>query len=184
MILVGELSLWIALLMCVWSATLSFAGGHLRRGDLVASGERGMYAASAFVALASIGLWTALLTSDFSVRYVASYTSVNLPFVYKFSAFWGGQAGSMLFWCLVLALYTALATWANRTQNRVMMPWVTGTNAIVLLFFVAATAIASNPFERLEWIPPDGRGLNPQLQNPAMAINASHLNHIDRQNST
>ena len=175
MILVGELSLWIALLMCVWSATLSFAGGHLRRGDLVASGERGMYAASAFVALASIGLWTALLTSDFSVRYVASYTSVNLPFVYKFSAFWGGQAGSMLFWCLVLALYTALATWANRTQNRVMMPWVTGTNAIVLLFFVAATAIASNPFERLEWIPPDGRGLNPQLQNPAMAIHPPML---------
>jgi cytochrome c-type biogenesis protein CcmF len=169
-ILVGELSLWIALLMGVWAVTLSFAGGWFRREDLIVSGERGMFAATGFVVLASPGLWTALLTSDFSLRYVASFTSANLPIVYKFSAFWGGQAGSMLFWCLVLAAYGALATWTNRKTNRALMPWVTGTNALVLLFFVAATAIAANPFERLEWVPPDGRGLNPQLQNPAMAI--------------
>jgi cytochrome c-type biogenesis protein CcmF len=170
MILVGELSLWIALLMCAWSVALSFAGGALRRTDLVVSGERGLYAGAGFVLLASAGLWTALLTSDFSLRYVASFTSSNLPVVYKFSAFWGGQAGSMLFWCLVLAGYAALATWANRRSVRELMPWVTGTNALVLLFFVATTALASNPFERLDWVPPDGRGLNPQLQNPAMAI--------------
>jgi len=170
MILVGELSLWIALLMCAWSATLSFAGGRLRRTDLILSGERGLYAGFGFVVLASAGLWTALLTSDFSLRYVASFTSANLPVIYKISAFWGGQAGSMLFWCLVLGGYAALATWVNRRDNRVLMPWVTGTNALVLLFFVATTAFASNPFERLEWVPADGRGLNPQLQNPAMAL--------------
>ncbi len=175
MILIGELSLWIALLMCVWSATLSFAGGKLQRGDLVASGERGLYAGFGFVLLASLGLWTALLTSDFSLRYVASFTSANLPVVYKISAFWGGQAGSMLFWCLILAGYGALATWTNRSRNRALMPWVTGTNALVLLFFVATTVLASNPFERLDWIPPDGRGLNPQLQNPAMAIHPPML---------
>jgi len=170
MILVGELSLWIALLMCAWSATLSFAGGRLRRTDLIVSGERGLYAGFAFVVLASAGLWTALLTSDFSLRYVASFTSANLPVIYKISAFWGGQAGSMLFWCLILGGYAALATWVNRRDNRVLMPWVTGTNALVLLFFVATTVFASNPFERLEWVPADGRGLNPQLQNPAMAV--------------
>jgi cytochrome c-type biogenesis protein CcmF len=169
-VLVGELSLWIALLMGVWAVTLSFAGGYLKREDLIVSGERGLYATTGFVVLASVGLWTALLTSDFSVRYVASFTSANLPIVYKFSAFWGGQAGSMLFWCLVLAGYAAAATFTNRNKNRALMPWVTGVNGAVLLFFVMATAIASNPFERLEWIPPDGRGLNPQLQNPAMAI--------------
>ena len=175
MILVGELSLWIALLMCAWSATLSFAGGRLRRADLIASGERGLYAGFGFVLLASIGLWTALITSDFSLRYVASFTSANLPVVYKLSAFWGGQAGSMLFWCLILAFYSALATWSNREKNRGLMPWVTGTSALVLLFFVATTALASNPFERLDWIPADGRGLNPQLQNPAMAIHPPML---------
>ncbi len=175
MTLVGELSLWIALLMGVWAVTLSFAGGWMRRADLIASGERGLYATTGFVVLASAGLWTALLNSDFSVKYVASYTSANLPTVYKISAFWGGQAGSMLFWCLVLAGYAAAATFTNRAKNRALMPWVTGTNAAVLLFFVAATVIASNPFERLEWVPPDGRGLNPQLQNPAMAIHPPML---------
>lgn len=175
MILIGELSLWIALLMCAWSATLSFVGGNLRRDDLVASGERGLYLGFGFVLLASAGLLTALLTSDFSVRYVASFTSANLPIVYKISAFWGGQAGSMLFWCLILGGYAALATWLNRDKNRDMMPWVTGTSALILLFFVATTAISTNPFERLEWIPADGRGLNPQLQNPAMAIHPPML---------
>ena len=175
MILVGELSLWIALLMCVWSVTLSYAGGAMRRADLIASGERGLYAGFGFIVLASAGLWTALITSDFSLRYVASFTSANLPFVYKVSAFWGGQAGSMLFWCLILAGYSALATWSNRRRVRELMPWVTGTSALVLLFFIATTAIASNPFERLDWVPADGRGLNPQLQNPAMAIHPPML---------
>ena len=71
-ILVGELSLWVALLMAAWAATMSFAGGALRREDLIASGVRGLYATFAMVILASIGLWTALLTHDFSLEYVAS----------------------------------------------------------------------------------------------------------------
>src|SRR5262245_24074626 len=84
-ILLGELALWVALLMATWSATVSFAGGRIGRADLVASGERALYATFAFVLLSSLGLWSALLSSDFSLRYVASYTSANLPAVYKFS---------------------------------------------------------------------------------------------------
>ena len=175
MILLGELSLWVALLMATWSGLVSFAGGALRRPDLVASGERATYAAFGFVVLSSLGLWTALLQSDFSLSYVAQYTSLNLPTVYKFSAFWGGQAGSMLFWCLILSMYGAIAVFANRSQHRVLMPWVTGTMATTLVFFLVTTAIASNPFERLPVPPPDGRGLNPQLQNPAMAIHPPNL---------
>ena len=175
MILLGELSLWVALLMATWSGLVSFAGGALRRPDLVASGERATYAAFGFVVLSSLGLWTALLQSDFSLSYVAQYTSLNLPTVYKFSAFWGGQAGSMLFWCLILSMYGAIAVFANRSQHRVLMPWVTGTMATTLVFFLVTTAIASNPFERLPFPPPDGRGLNPQLQNPAMAIHPPNL---------
>ncbi|HMA24160.1 MAG TPA: hypothetical protein VKP00_09195, partial [Gemmatimonadaceae bacterium] len=100
--LIGELSLWVALLMAVWSMTVSYAGGALRRDDLVNSGVRGLYATFAMVLLASIGLWTALLTKDFSLEYVASHISSNMPSVYIFTAFWSGQAGSMLFWALIL----------------------------------------------------------------------------------
>src|SRR5687767_7214932 len=161
--------------MAVWSATVSFAGGRAGRMDLVASGERALYATFAFIVLASVGLWAALITSDFSLRFVASYTSANLPTVYKFSAFWGGQAGSMLFWCLILGLYAAIAVFANRRRNRELMPFVTGTLAVVLVFFLATTAFGANPYDRLDWIPPDGTGLNPQLQNPGMAIHPPNL---------
>ena len=175
MILVGELSLWVALLMAAWTATVSFAGGHLRRDDLIRSGERGIYATLAMVALASAGLWTALLTHDFSIKFVASYTSANLPKVYTITAFWAGQSGSMLFWALILSLYSALAMWSNRGRNRALMPYVAGTLAVVLVFFLATLCLGANPFERLDWIPPDGRGMNPQLQNPGMAIHPPML---------
>jgi len=175
MILVGELSLWVALLMAVWCATVSFAGGATRRADLVASGERGMYATFAMIVLAALGLWTALFTRDFSLKYVASFTSANLPKFYTFTAFWAGQAGSMLFWALILSLYATLAVASNRHRNRELMPYVTGTLALVLLFFLATLCLGANPYERLDWLPPDGRGMNPQLQNPGMAIHPPNL---------
>ena len=175
MILIGELSLWVALLMAAWCTTVSFAGGALRRADLARSGERAIHATFAFTILASIGLLTALLASDFSFKYVASFTSANLPVPYKITAFWGGQSGSLLFWALVLAFYASIAVWANRRTNRELMPWVTGTLGVTLLFFLCVTAFGSNPYERLDWIPPDGRGMNPQLQNPGMALHPPNL---------
>ena len=175
MILVGELSLWVALLMAAWSMSVSFAGGAMQRPELVRSGERALFATFAFVVLASAGLLTALVTHDFSLAYVASHTSANLPVVYTITAFWGGQAGSMLFWALVLSLYSAICLIANRNSNRALMPYVTGTLAAILVFFLLTTALAANPFERLGWIPPDGRGMNPQLQNPGMAIHPPNL---------
>jgi cytochrome c-type biogenesis protein CcmF len=174
-ILVGELSLWVALLMAAWSAVTSFAGGQMGREDLVASGRRGLYATTAMIILASIGLWTALLTHDFSLKYVASNTSANMPKVYVFSAFWGGQAGSMLFWTLILAGYSALAIWAVRDKGRELAPWACGTLASILLFFIATTCFKANPFDRLSFVPADGRGMNPQLQNPGMAIHPPAL---------
>ncbi len=175
MILVGELALWVALLMAAWATTAGFAGGALGRADLARSAERGIYAAFALIVAASIGLWTALLTHDFSLSYVASNTSRNMPRVYVFAAFWGGQAGSLLFWALILSAYSALAVFGNRARNRELMPYVVGTLGAVLLFFLATICFGANPYERLAWIPLDGRGMNPQLQNPGMAIHPPNL---------
>jgi len=175
MILVGELSLWIALLMAAWTTTVSFAGGLQGRPDLIKSGERAMYATFGFTLLASIGLWTALFTHDFSLKFVASFTSANLPKVYLFTAFWAGQEGSLLFWALIMTFYAAVAVFTNRDKNRAMMPYVTGTLGVVALFFIMTMAFAENPFERLDWVPADGRGMNPQLQNPGMAAHPPML---------
>jgi cytochrome c-type biogenesis protein CcmF len=174
-ILIGELSLWVALLMAAWSTTVSYAGGALRRDDLTSSGVRGLYATFAMVVLASLGLWTALLTRDFSLEYVAGHISATMPSVYVFTAFWSGQAGSMLFWALILSMYGTLAIATSRGRNRELIPWATGTLSAILLFFIATTCFKANPFTRLDFIPADGRGMNPQLQNPGMALHPPNL---------
>jgi cytochrome c-type biogenesis protein CcmF len=174
-ILVGELSLWVALLMAAWTVVTSYAGGAMGRDDLVTSGRRGLYATSAMLILAALGLWTALLTHDFSLRYVASNTSANMPKVYVFAAFWGGQAGSMLFWALILSIYATIAIWSVRDSARHLAPWACGTLAAILVFFIATTCFKANPFDRLSFVPADGRGMNPQLQNPGMAIHPPNL---------
>jgi len=175
MILIGELSLWVALLMAVWSMTASYAGGALRRDDLTASGVRGLYATFVMVVLASAGLWTALLSRDFSVEYVASHISANMPNFYIFTAFWSGQAGSLLFWALILSMYGTIAIATSRARNRELVPWATGTLAAILVFFIATDCFKANPFTRLDFLPADGRGMNPQLQNPGMAFHPPNL---------
>jgi cytochrome c-type biogenesis protein CcmF len=174
-ILVGELSLWVALLMAMWAGVTSYAGGALGREDLVTSGRRGLYATTTMIVLASLGLWTALLTHDFSLKYVASNTSANMPKVYVFAAFWGGQAGSLLFWALILSLFSAVAIWSARTKARDLAPWACGTLAMILVFFIAVVCFKANPYDRLSFVPADGRGMNPQLQNPGMAIHPPNL---------
>ncbi len=173
--LIGELSLWVGLLMAAWSTTVSFAGGALHRDDLVDSGVRGLYATFAMIVLASIGLWTALLTRDFSVAYVATHISANMPNLYVFTAFWSGQQGSMLFWALILSMYSTIAIATSRSRNRELIPWATGTLSAILLFFLATNCFKANPFVRLDFIPLDGSGMNPQLQSPAMAIHPPNL---------
>jgi cytochrome c-type biogenesis protein CcmF len=174
-IVVGELSLWVGLLMAAWATTVSFAGVTLRRDDLVSSGRRGLYATFAMVLLASVGLWTALLSRDFSLEYVAGHISANLPNVYAFTAFWSGPAGSTLFCALILSMFSAIAIATNRNRDPELVTWVAGTLGAILVFFIATTCFTANPFTRLDWTPPDGRGMNPQFQNPGMALHAPTL---------
>lgn len=175
MILIGELSLWVALLMAAWSTTVSFAGASMRREELIDSGVRGLYATFAMIVLASVGLWTALLSRDFSLEYVASHISSTMPSAYVFTAFWSGQAGSLLFWALILSGYSTIAIATSRKRNKELTPWATGTLAAILLFFISTACFKANPFTRLNFTPLDGRGMNPQLQNPGMAIHPPNL---------
>jgi cytochrome c biogenesis factor len=170
LILVGELSLWVALLMAVWAATVSLAGGIQQRSDLIASGERGIYAALWMTALAALGLWTALSAHDLSFAHVAASTSANLPRLYTFAAFWAGPAGSLLLWALILAACSAAAVRANRARHRELMPYVTATLAAVTTFPLLALCIAENPYRRIDWAPLDGRGMPPLLQQPGMTL--------------
>jgi len=161
--------------MAVWATMASYAGGYYHRGDLIESGTRAIYATFAMVVLASIGLWTALLTKDYSLEYVAGHISTNMPSAYIFTAFWSGQQGSLLFWELILSMYATVALLTSRRRSPELIPWAAGTLGAILVFFLATNAFKANPFVRLDWLPVDGKGMNPQLQSPGMAIHPPNL---------
>ena len=115
-------------------------------------------------------LWKGLASHDFNIEYVAAYTSRNLPDGYIISALWAGQKGSLLFWAVVLSLFGALAQLLTPRRYGALMPYVAAVTSAVVAFFVCTMVFAANPFERMAFTPADGRGLNPQLQNPGMMI--------------
>jgi len=172
---IGELTLWVALLMATWSTGVSYAGAVARRNDLTSSGVRALYATFAMLALAASGLWTALLSRDLSFEYVAAHISQLTPRVYTFTALWSGRAGALLLSALVLSLFGTIGVAAGRRRGSEIVPWVTGTVSAILLFVLATTCFAANPFARGEITPLDGRGLDPRFQNPAMALHQPSL---------
>ncbi len=170
MILVGELSLWVALLLAMWGAIVSFAGGVQGRADLIASGERAIHATLAMLLLVSLGLWSALVAHDLSLAHVASFTAANLPLVYTLAAFWGGPAGALLLFALLLSVCAPAAVVGDRRRCPQSLPYVTGTLAIVLAFAVAVLCFGANPYARLDGVALDGRGMNPLLQSAGMIL--------------
>ena len=170
MTVLGELSLWLALLLAAWGTVVGVLGGNTGNPDLVASARRTPYALLVVVTVASISLLAGLLRHDFNIQYVYQYSSRNLPTPYLISAFYGGQAGSLLFWVLVLCGFAAAAQWLTPRRYNYLMPYVAAVTSGVTLFFVTVSLFAANPFARLPFTPPDGAGLNPQLQNPGMVF--------------
>jgi cytochrome c-type biogenesis protein CcmF len=148
----------------------------LRRGDdaFRAAGERSVRCFAAFILLAAGALVVALVDRQFQVRFVAEVTSRDLPVLYTLAAFWGGHAGSLLLWALVLAGY-GVAAQRSVQRSRELAPYVTIVILATGAFFSAALAFGSNPFTTVAVPPPDGRGLNPLLRNPWMAIHPPAL---------
>ncbi|HWQ52978.1 MAG TPA: heme lyase CcmF/NrfE family subunit [Bryobacteraceae bacterium] len=176
----GSLAILLALAIAVYAAVGSVVGRVKRKPILILSAERAVYAVWALVTLASAVLVWALMTGDFRMAYVAAHSNRAMPALYKFAAWWGGQEGSLLFWTFLLSSYAAIVVFTNRRRHRELMPWVTGTMATITAFFLLMNAFVVSPFQmlavdRLVTAVPDGNGLNPLLQYPAMAIHPPFL---------
>ena len=176
MILLGELALWIALPVSVWGLVLGFMGGRTQRGDLVLSAERSVYAVFFLVALASLGIIFSFVGDHFEYWYVANYSSRELETYYKVTGLWAGQRGSLVFWVLLLTVFSSVTVFQNRRKNREFMPYVAGVLLTIMAFFLGVLLFANvNPFETMAFTPANGRGLNPQLQNYWMTIHPPTL---------
>src|ERR1051325_1461927 len=110
----GTLCLYLALASSGWCVVASWNGGRARPGELGPSAEGAGYATWALVFLAVLSLEYCIFTDQFDLEYVASYSNRALPGLYKITALWGGQAGSLLFWEFILITYASLIVLTNR----------------------------------------------------------------------
>ncbi|SDI94636.1 heme lyase CcmF/NrfE family subunit [Billgrantia gudaonensis] len=166
----GNFALILALCLAVIQGVLPLLGAHCGEARLMRSGR--FLAAGQFVFLAvsyALLTWT-FVVSDFSVRYVASHSSLSQPLLYRVTAVWGGHEGSMLLWALILGGWGLAVANFSRALPREMLARLLGVMGLISVGFIAFTVFTSNPFERIVPGPADGRGMNPLLQDPGMIL--------------
>lgn len=173
---VGTICLLVAFVLAAYATAVGVLGSSRGNRRLIQSSMYGLWAFTGLMMVASALMIYAFLTHDYSIKYVAHYSDSTMPVWYKLTAYWGGLDGSMMFWVAVLSGFGAVAVYMNRDRHRDMMGYVVATLLIVSMFFLAVIIYAKNPFATfLTEAPPDGRGLNPLLQNYWMVIHPPSL---------
>ncbi|MEZ6024419.1 MAG: cytochrome c biogenesis protein CcsA, partial [Hyphomonadaceae bacterium] len=115
------------------------------------------------------------IVSDFSVAAVANNSHIDKPLIYRIAGAWGNHEGSMLLWCLVSATFGAVLATTRGGQDRGIWAKAVGVQGLVTAGAIAYTLFLSNPFARLDPAPMQGAGLNPLLQDPALAAHPPML---------
>ena len=174
---IGFFALYYALIICLIGSAISVAAGVTHSRRFLHTSRFAAYTATGAIAVASSVLLHALLTHDFSIQYVAAFSDRSMPLFYLIGAFWGGQAGSLLFWTSTVAISMSACVYINRRSYQDFMPWVTAICLAVLSGLLLILVFASNPFEGFSIIddPIKGKGLNPLLQTPKMVMHPPSL---------
>jgi cytochrome c-type biogenesis protein CcmF len=171
----GHYALILALAVAIVQTVLPFWGARTRDPQLMAVAIPAAQLQFLLIALAFGALVTAYVTSDFSVENVWRNSAAAKPMIYKIAGVWGNHEGSMVLWVLILSLFgAAVASFGTNLppELRANVLAVQGSIAVAFLLFIVMT---SNPFVRLDPAPFDGNGLNPVLQDPALAFHPPFL---------
>jgi len=119
------------------------------------------------ILLSCINLVIALVRGDFFIKFVAEHSNSHLPFIYKITALWGGQEGSLLLWSLLLSVQLAISGKKHHISYAL--------NFFTLSFFLFLPAFITKTFEFVYPPPEDGRELNPLLQHFGMVLHPIFL---------
>ncbi|KPP80700.1 MAG: cytochrome c-type biogenesis protein CcmF [Oceanicaulis sp. HLUCCA04] len=166
----GRFLIALALIASIAQMALGWVGAAQGgRSAYAQAGRTASLAALVTSAGAFALLIVAFIQSDFSIAYVAGHSHVDKPLFYKVAAAWGGHEGSMLLWCLILALFGFGLTRIGPAEPAFRARSVS-LQALLQSLFFGFLVFASNPFDRLDPAPLQGRDLNPILQDPALAI--------------
>jgi cytochrome c-type biogenesis protein CcmF len=172
---IGQFALILALLLALTQATLPLIGAARGNRSWIAVAAPAGQAQFIFVAIAFCCLGYSFITNDFSVLNVATNSNSQLPLHYRLAATWGSHEGSLLLWTFMLGLWTVAVSLFSRHLPDDMVARVLGVMGVISVGFLLFMLLTSNPFARLFPAAPDGRDLNPLLQDPAMVIHPPML---------
>lgn len=176
--LVGELALWVALLLATWGTILSAVAGPLARADLARSGARAAHATTLFVVLSVLALWSAFLRLDFGIAFVAARGGMAATALERVIALWSAPAGALLVVAAAVgavgsvALAIALRTWepAARARGATMLAPGAAVIQLLLVAVLLTALVAEEPFGRTARPAADGQGLPPSWRHIAMLV--------------
>ncbi|HEY5728602.1 MAG TPA: heme lyase CcmF/NrfE family subunit [Anaerolineales bacterium] len=184
----------VSFLVALYSVVAAVYGELKKRPAMVESARRAMLLTWPLLTLTA-GILIYLLVNDhYEVQFIYEVTSRSMPTYLKVTAWWGGQAGSLLFWSWLMSAFTSLVTFKKWDRDRELLPWVIVVSGITLAFFLGMNVFFENPFAQLYqtfdsnikaytfqpqnsmlFTPQDGRGLNPLLRHPGMVIHPPML---------
>ncbi|MGF1625015.1 MAG: heme lyase CcmF/NrfE family subunit [Alphaproteobacteria bacterium] len=171
----GHYALTLALIVSLLQSVVPMVGAARKDGRLMGFAAPCAVMQLTLVAAAFLALTNGFVTSDFSLRVVAENSHATKPLIYKITGVWGNHEGSMLLWSLILAAYGAAVAWFGDGLPATLRARVIGIQGMVGLGFLAFILLTSNPFDRLDPAPIAGMGLNPVLQDLALAIHPPML---------
>ncbi len=183
----------ISFLVALYSVFAAIYGDRRKIPAMVESARRAMLLTWPLLTLTAGILIYLLVNNHFEVQFVYEVTSRSMPTYLKVTAWWGGQAGSLLFWSWLMSAFASLVTLRKWDRDREFLPWVIVVACVTMAFFIGMNVFFENPFAQLyqnmdgvnaytfqpadsiPFTPADGRGLNPLLRHPGMVIHPPML---------
>ena len=166
----GHFALILAMLLAALQAFFGIAGPAFGRDRWISAVTPAVAGQFVMIATAMGCLIASFVSNDFTVLYVAENSNSALPLFYRVSAVWGAHEGSLLLWILILSVWTVAVAVGVSRLPRPFGARVLGVLGVVSLGFLLFILATSNPFLRLDPPVPDGRDLNPLLQDPGLAV--------------
>ncbi len=171
----GYVALVLAFGAAIYSAVAAWYGKKKDEWRWIESSRNATILTFPLVFTACLMLVISLVQGDFSLEYVWRVSSVDMPTYLKVTALWGGQAGSLLFWNLLLSIFTAAVMFRKWGEQKELMPYALIVASFTQIFFLGISAFVESAFVRLDVIPVNGNGLNPLLRHPGMIIHPPML---------
>lgn len=168
----GTILLSASLAVLIFSALQTIYGIYKQDRKAIELGRLALMTNPFVIILTFTVLLTQLVRSDYSNYYVVMHSSEHLPLFYKMTSIWSGSSGSLLFWNLILSVFTFIVLWQTRKSIEDRIPMMNLILAVLSGFFSFLAVFYGDAQPFREFVPEAaaGRGLNPLLQHWAMII--------------